>query len=192
MLEVLKNPEAAGVSEELTAVCTPRLGDLLVAQGKVGRDRVEQALTEHPDQKAGVAIVKARAASVADVGQALRAQKQMCSGGQPVVDSSVRVTTERLDRLIDMVGELVIAQAMISQDETVANTSRQELSRRSRTREKSSASCRTSACPCAWCRIKAIVPEDGPPVARRCARSGKQVELAPEGEDTEIDRNMVE
>ena len=45
-------------------------------------------------------------------------------------EASVRVRTDRLDRLIDMVGELVIAQAMISQDETVVQTGRQELSRK--------------------------------------------------------------
>src|SRR5262249_31415779 len=45
-------------------------------------------------------------------------------------EASVRIRTDRLDRLIDMVGELVIAQAMISQDETVVKTGRQELSRK--------------------------------------------------------------
>ena len=100
LLAVLKNPEAAGISEQ-QEVRGARIGDILVAQGKVDRGQIEQALAEHPEKKLGAALLTSQAASVADVGQALRTQKQMREGGQ-AVEASVRVSTQRLDRLIDM------------------------------------------------------------------------------------------
>jgi two-component system, chemotaxis family, sensor kinase CheA len=107
-------------------------------------------------------------------------------------EASVRIRTDRLDRLIDMVGELVIAQAMISQDETVVKTGRQELSRKVThagkiVRELQDLSMSMRMVPMRATFQKMVR------LARDAAhRSGKQVELALEGEDTEIDRNMVD
>ncbi len=107
-------------------------------------------------------------------------------------EASVRIRTDRLDRLIDMVGELVIAQAMISQDETVVRTGRQELSRKVThagkiVRELQDLSMSMRMVPMRATFQKMVR------LARDAAhRSGKQVELALEGEDTEIDRNMVD
>jgi len=63
------------------------------------------------------------------VGQALRTQKQMRGGGQ-AVEASVRVSTQRLDRLIDMVGELVIAHSMVAQDARVVDGQNHGLAKR--------------------------------------------------------------
>lgn len=107
-------------------------------------------------------------------------------------EASVRIRTDRLDRLIDMVGELVIAQAMISQDETVVKTGRQELSRKvvhagKIVRELQDLSMSMRMVPMRATFQKMVR------LARDAAhRSGKQVELTLEGEDTEIDRNMVD
>ena len=42
----------------------------------------------------------------------------------------MRVRTDRLDRLIDMIGELVIAYSMIGQDGTVVHGGQHELARK--------------------------------------------------------------
>ena len=107
-------------------------------------------------------------------------------------EASVRIRTDRLDRLIDMVGELVIAQAMISQDETVVRTGRQELSRKvvhagKIVRELQDLSMSMRMVPMRASFQKMVR------LARDAShRSAKQVELSLEGEDTEIDRNMVD
>ena len=82
LLEVLRDPEAAGVSEEPTDSLHPadrgpagRPGQARARPGRAGVDRAPRREGRHR-------LVKAQAASVADVGQALRAQKQICSGGQ--------------------------------------------------------------------------------------------------------------
>jgi two-component system chemotaxis sensor kinase CheA len=192
LLAVLKNPEAAGVSEELPAACAPRLGDLLVAQGKVERERVEEALNAHPDEKAGVAIVKAQVASVADVGQALRAQKQICSGAQPVVDASVRVSTQRLDRLVDMVGELVIAHSMVAQDGLVVNSENHSLAKKVAHTSKIVRELQDISMSMRMVPLKATFSKMAR-LARDVSRKlGKNVSFLTDGEDTEIDRNLVD
>jgi len=107
-------------------------------------------------------------------------------------EASVRIRTDRLDRLIDMVGELVIAQAMISQDETIVKSGRQDLSRKvvhagKIVRELQDLSMSMRMVPMRASFQKMVR------LSRDAAhRSGKHVELSLEGEDTEIDRNMVD
>jgi len=191
LLAVLKNPEAAGISEEQETIGSARIGDILVAQGKVDRGQIEQALTEHPAEKLGVALVKSQAASVADVGQALRTQKQMRGGGQ-AVEASVRVSTQRLDRLIDMVGELVIAHSMVAQDARVVDGQNHGLAKKVvhttkivRGLQEISMSMRMVELKATFSKMARLVRD----VARKL---GKNVNFVTEGEDTEIDRNLVD
>lgn len=107
-------------------------------------------------------------------------------------DSSVRVRTDRLDSLIDMVGELVIAQSMLAQDSTVAQGTHHELSRKIshagkivRELQDLSMAMRMIPLKNSFQKMARIVRD----VAQKC---GKQIEFVTEGEDTEIDRNMVD
>ena len=191
LLAVLKNPEAAGISEEQGNIGSARIGDILVAQGKVDRGQIEQALTEHPEEKLGVALVKSQAASVADVGQALRTQKQMRDGGQ-AVEASVRVSTQRLDRLIDMVGELVIAHSMVAQDAALVDGRSHGLAKKVvhttkivRGLQEISMSMRMVELKATFSKMARLVRD----VARKL---GKNVNFITEGDDTEIDRNLVD
>jgi two-component system, chemotaxis family, sensor kinase CheA len=86
LVAVLKDPEAAGISEKAAAEAAPRVGDILVAQGKVDRDQVERAVAEHPGDPVGVALVKSQAVSVSDVGQALRASEADARPALPAVE----------------------------------------------------------------------------------------------------------
>ena len=191
LLIVLKNPEAAGVSHEPAEPSAPRVGDILVAQGKAERGQVEQALSEHPAEKAGVAMVKSQAASVADVSQALRAQKQMRSGGT-VVDSGVRVSTQRLDRLIDMVGELVIAHSMVAQDGLVVNSENHGLAKKVVHTTKIVRELQDISMSMRMVPLKATFSKMAR-LARDVSRKlGKNVNFITDGEDTEIDRNLVD
>jgi len=58
---------------------------------------------------------------------------QSLASGQPldtVAESTVRVKIDRLDKLLDTVGELVIAQTMVGQDELIVNGIHHELVKR--------------------------------------------------------------
>lgn len=193
LLDVLNDPEAAGVSADSTenGLEAPRLGDILVAEGAAERTVVEEVAESKGERLMGEAMVKADAASLGDVAKALRTQQRL-SGAESGVESSVRVRTDRLDGLIDMVGELVIAQSMVSQDGTVVLGGHHELSKKVthmgkivRELQHLSMSMRMVPLKPTFQKMARLVRD----VARK---SGKLVEFVTEGEDTEIDRNMVD
>jgi two-component system, chemotaxis family, sensor kinase CheA len=110
LLGELEHPEDAGLTESAPAA-VPRIGDLLVAVGKASREQVEAAFSRGAGAPIGEALVRAGAVSAADVAQALRTQKQMEHG---LRDATVRVSTERLDQLVNLVGELVILHSLMA------------------------------------------------------------------------------
>ncbi len=107
-------------------------------------------------------------------------------------DSSVRVRTDRLDKLIDFVGELVIAQSMLIQDATVMQGGYPDLTRKIshagkivRELQDLSMGMRMIPFRSTFQKLTRLVRD----LAQKC---GKQIEFVTEGEDTEIDRNMVD
>jgi two-component system chemotaxis sensor kinase CheA len=190
LMEVLAEPEKFGVSEEGEEPCAPRLGDILVAQGKVQRQEVEQAASG-AGEPLGKRLVEAKAASLEDVGQALRTQRRMAGKGQ-VVDNSIRVSTERLDRLIDMVGELVIAHSMVAQDEVVVNGARHDLIKKVGHTSKIVRELQDMSMSMRMVPLKATFNKMARLVRDLARKVGKHVQLVTEGEDTEIDRNLVD
>jgi len=190
LVKLLSDPEAAGISEEADGIPAPRIGDMLVAQGKMRRDQVEEVAAAYPGEKLGAAIVKSKAASNEDVGQALRAQKRINSS-QQVVESSVRVGTQRLDRLIDMVGELVIAHSMIAQDELVADSDNHELAKKVSHTSKIVRELQDISMSMRMVPLKGTFNKMARLVRDVARKVGKNVNFATEGEDTEIDRNLV-
>ncbi len=192
LMELLADPEAAGISSEAdeeTAV--PRLGDILVAEGKAQREEVELAAADQGEQPIGQAIVRSGAAPLTDVAAALRTQRRM-SGGQRTAESSVRVRTDRLDRLIEMVGELVIAHAMTAQDETVVRGDHRELSKKVSHTGKIVRELQDLSMAMRMVPLRGTFQKMARIVRDLAHKSGKVIVFRTEGEDTEIDRNMVD
>jgi two-component system chemotaxis sensor kinase CheA len=189
LLRDLANPEAlqAGPSSEPP----PRLGDILVASGKVTRATIEAVESIKGDEPLGVAIVKSGAVSSKDVAQALRTQQRMAAPDAGH-DASLRVRTDRLDRLIDMVGELVIAQSMVAQDSTVHQIGNHELLKKVTHAGKIVRELQDLTMSMRMVPLKSAFQKMAR-LARDLARKNqRQVNFISEGEDTEIDRNMVD
>jgi len=107
-------------------------------------------------------------------------------------ESSVRVRTDRLDRLIDMVGELVIAHSMLAADPRNDVSRDPDLSRKVghagkivRELQDMSMSLRMVPLRPTFQKLTRIVRD----VAKK---SDKQIQFVSTGDDTEIDRNMVD
>ncbi len=193
LMTVLSDPEAHGVSEEVQEEETPRLGDLLVAQGKATREAVEAA-AEGPDAgPIGSRLVKTKAASLADVGQALRTQRDLKTrSGAATVESSIRVSTTRLDRLIDAVGELVIAHSMVAQDELVGDGRHHSLQKKVGHTSKIVRELQDLSMSLRMVPLKGTFSKMARLVRDLSKKVGKNVNFVTEGEDTEIDRNLVD
>ncbi len=190
LMVVLANPEANGVSADEDDTIVPRLGDMLIAQGKVERDQVEQAANETEPGPLGEKLVKAKAATVKDVGQALRAQRKI--KGKATVESSVRVSTSRLDRLIDMVGELVIAHSMVAQDGVITDSQNHELAKKVTHTTKIVRGLQDMSMSMRMVPLKGTFNKMTRLVRDLSKKIGKKVNFITEGEDTEIDRNLVD
>jgi two-component system, chemotaxis family, sensor kinase CheA len=110
-------------------------------------------------------------------------------------DSAIRVSTRRLDDLIDMVGELVIAQSIVVQGAESTDSTDSETASLAHSVSHAGKIVRELQDLAMSLRM---VPLKGTfakmnRVARDLAKkSGKNVQLITRGEDTEIDRNMVE
>jgi len=192
LVRVLADPEAVGISGESKEVCPPpRLGDILVAEGKASREEVEMAVIDKGEQPIGIAVVRTETASLTDTARALRTQQRMANTEQSP-ESSVRVRTDRLDKLVDMVGELVIAQSMVAQDETVVSGGHLELARKISHAGKIVRELQDLSMSMRMVPLKATFQKMARLVRDLAHKSGKLVNLVTDGQDTEIDRNMVD
>lgn len=105
-------------------------------------------------------------------------------------DVTVRVNVERLDRVIDMVGELVIAHSVVAQDSNIAADP--DLSRKVTHSTKILRELQDTSLTLRMVPLKATFQKMNRLVRDLSKKSGKTVSYATEGEDTEIDRNMVD
>ena len=195
LVDLLRDPESAGISDEidLEEEIPPRVGDILVASGKAQRENVEALAASKSDKPIGVEMVKQKAAKVSDVAQALRTQDRMKGKGkQQVFETSVRVSTSRLDRLIDMVGELVIAHSMVAQDEVVVSGEQHQLLKKINQTGKIVRELQDLGMSMRMIPLKGTFKKMTRLVRDVSRKVGKNVKLVTHGEDTEIDRNMVD
>lgn len=161
LLRVVRNPEAAGISEAGGS-----------APGHDGGGRPQAAALPRDGA----------------TGSGARRGGGERSGGE----ATVRVRTERLDRLIEMVGELVIAESMISQDPVVRHGGHLELNRKVAHAEKIVRELQDLSMAMRMVPLKAPFQKVARLVRDLGIRSGKRVEFVAEGEETEIDRTMVD
>jgi two-component system, chemotaxis family, sensor kinase CheA len=166
---------------------SPRLGDVLVDSGLASREEVEEVAGTKGARLIGEALVDAGVVSPAEVESALRRQGQSESA-----ESSVRVRTDRLDRLIDLVGELVVAHSTLAQDTGSVGAESQELMKRIRHSGKLVRELQDLSMALRMVPLRATFQKLSRVVRDAARKSGKQVELVTVGEDTEIDRGMVD
>jgi len=107
--------------------------------------------------------------------------------------ASIRVDLEKVDRLVNMVGELVITQAMLNQVRTHLPPDQypeltqglEELSHHTRELQESVMAIRAQPIKSVFQRLPRLVRE-------LAAQTGKQVRLITVGEGTEIDKTVIE
>ncbi len=104
----------------------------------------------------------------------------------------VKVDTVKLDTLIDLVGELVIAESMVLQDPSLQAVATGPLARNLAQLRRITSELQRTAMSLRMVPIRATFQKMHRLVRDLAARQGKQVQLHLSGEDTELDRNIVE
>lgn len=166
-----------------------KVGQILVEQGIVDSGTVDDVVerSKSDGRKIGEVLVQEGAASARDVSMALREQRRTKENA-----ASVRIDTVKLDNLVDMVGELVIAQTMVLQNPEVQTIKDQKLQKDSVQLSRITAELQRISMSMRMVPIKATFQKMIRLVRDLAKKSGKEVTLVMKGEDTEIDRNMVE
>lgn len=169
----------------------PRLGDILVAKGEVEAADLASAMQEQTqggDARVGEILV-ARGATTSDVVKdALEVQQDVRSGH--VADASIRVDVSLLDRLMNLVGELVLARNQILQctstnaDSTLISTT-QRLNLITSELQEGVMKTRMQPIGNVWSKFPRVVRD----LALLC---GKQVAIVMEGAETELDKTIIE
>jgi two-component system chemotaxis sensor kinase CheA len=111
----------------------------------------------------------------------------------PVIGTGiVRVDTLKLDGLIDLVGELVIAQSMVVQNPELKTISSAHLSRCLGQLRGITSDLQRTAMSLRMVPIRNTFQKMARLVRDLALQQGKEIQLNLEGEDTELDRNIVE
>lgn len=125
-----------------------------------------------------------------DSGKPAKAKAKAKGGGE---STSIRVSVDKVDQIINLVGELIITQSMLDQTvsemDNVANSALQNgmslLQRNARDLQESVMSIRMIPMDFVFSRFPRVVRETA-------AKLGKEIELVTEGESTELDKSLTE
>lgn len=104
----------------------------------------------------------------------------------------VRVDTQKLDGLIDLVGELVIAQSMVVQNPALATLVDQPLARLLSQLRGITTDLQRTAMSLRMVPVRGTFQKMGRLVRDLALQQGKEIHLELEGEETELDRGLVE
>lgn len=105
-------------------------------------------------------------------------------------EASVRVNVNRLDQLIDMVGELVIAHSVVAQDKSIPNHS--DLQKKINHTSKVLRELQDTSLTLRMVPLNGTFHKMNRLVRDLARKAGKSAALITAGGDTEIDRNMVD
>jgi two-component system chemotaxis sensor kinase CheA len=120
-------------------------------------------------------------------------ERKPAAAAAPVGDTSIRVGIDKVDQLINLVGELVITQAMLAQsaqgvDPVIferLHTGLAQLERNTRDLQETVMSIRMMPMSVVFSRFPRVIRD-------LSQKLGKQVELKTSGESTELDKGLIE
>jgi len=103
--------------ENVNCKCTElKIGEILVQEKKLQTKDVDEIIekqkSDYPELKFGQIAIKEKKVEAKDVISAVRSQQPK----QPVAEEYMRISTGKVDNLVDMVGELVITQSLVEQN----------------------------------------------------------------------------
>lgn len=167
------------------------LGEMLVDMGAAEKEDIKRSLEiqkKSPEKKIGQILVDEKIVKPKEIISALQKQKK----GKRVADLNVKVDTEKLDNLINLTGELVISQAMLRQNRLILSSKDQQLDQNLNRLTQIVSGLQQTAMSMRMVPIKSTFQKMVRLVRDLSRNSGKEAGLEMKGEDTEIDRNVVE
>ena len=165
------------------------IGEILVERGHIRDEDVLEALKEH--KTTGQALVEKGKVPKAVIDKVVKEQTE---SRKVVKTSTIRVDTDKLDKLVNLVGEMVISVARLSQlasevrDEKVSRTlanANAALERISRDLQEQVMRVRMVPVEGTFNRFRRVVRD-------LAFEQGKKIDLKMSGTETELDKNVIE
>ncbi|NLN60783.1 MAG: chemotaxis protein CheA [Deltaproteobacteria bacterium] len=167
-----------------------RLGEILLEDGVINQETLQKGLDavgKKPGTKIGEALISDGQVTPKQVSRALRKQVEQVSDA-----TTIRVDTRKLDDMIDMVGELVITQSMVQQDLNTSLHADRNLARDIAQLFRITSGLQRVSTGLRMIPIKQTFQRMSRLVRDLSRAAGKHVAVEMEGEETEIDRTMVD
>jgi two-component system chemotaxis sensor kinase CheA len=176
---------------------SPRLGEILVSRGDLQPEDLAASLAcqqaQEPSRPLGELLVEEGKVPPKKVAQALVQQlSDARAGGDMAAPATIKVDLAKVDLLVDLMGELVIIQSQVRQNPTLAAVADQKLVRDLGQMSRITSDLQRISMSLRMVPIGATFRKMVRLVRDLSHKVGKLVNLRLEGEDTEIDRNMVE
>ena len=171
------------------------LGEILVETGIVSRETLDHALAQQ--KRVGQILVEQHAVTPQQIEQALQKQKQKqqesAAQFKKTDTASIRVDTDKIDKLINLVGELVITQSMLSDLGARFEITQMplllermaQLENNTREIQERVMGIRMLPIGTAFSRFPRLVRD-------LSAKAGKKIQLVLSGEETELDKTVIE
>ena len=176
----------------VTDLPQPRLGELLIERGDLSDQALNQALTSQ--KRIGEILVEENITTRSAVAAALTEQnqirKRLEKRTEKAETSSVRVPAEKLDHLVDLVGELVTVQARLSQKAAKQNDP--DLVAIAEDVESLTSGLRDNAMSIRMLQIGTTFATFKRLVRDLCNELGKNIELTTAGGETELDKTVID
>ncbi|HNV69399.1 MAG TPA: chemotaxis protein CheA [Candidatus Ozemobacteraceae bacterium] len=175
-------PMVTRLKQALKTTEAPKLGEILIAKGEVSADALQEALEEQEQQK------KTKPAATTPVKSEDSAAKDGAGSGK----QSIRVDTEKLDRLIELVGELVISEANVANCAELRNLKIDRIEKSIDQLNKITKDLQNIAMSVRMIPIAGLFRKMVRPVRDLARTFGKKIDLQFIGEETEVDKNVIE
>lgn len=181
--------------------------DVILEGGDTLKKFTTQILAQLNGSNAGEPILVPTSALIARVkailanpaAPVIAAPKTVAAGGPRAAISPghsaagfVKVDTLKLDSLIDLVGELVISESMVVQDPELRSLPGRRLAQNLAQLRRITSELQRTAMSLRMVPIKATFQKMNRLVRDLASKQDKQIQLVLSGEDTELDRNIVE
>lgn len=175
-----------------------RLGEILIQEGIVKNEDIEQALNTQ-DRPIGEILVDQGLASREQVDKAIKIQKKFRPmTGKSTICSKVpkrqeiRVDLEKLDNLINLIGEIVIAENMVIHSPDLHDLELDNFNKAAGHLSKIVRELQEMAMIIRMLPISGLFRRMMRLVRDLSRKSGKKIELQLAGEDTEVDKTVIE
>ena len=190
-----EEPASSAAAEPNSSVSGYRpIGEILVDLGAAREEDVQKAL-DLQDKPVGEILVESGTVKPEDVEKALGIQKAATADrprGEEIQRKEIRVDTAKLDKLFELVGELITAESMVFNSPDLRGLKLDRFNKAAMGLSKISREIQETTMMIRMIPLEALFHKMTRLVHDLSRKFGKPVELRVTGQETEMDKNVIE